>query len=182
MTKRTECTKLTKTIAWWNSKTFRSLRLARHSQFVLANEGLVVLAYYLENRDPDWDGKTVRMLDADSSDEPIAIVRFQRCLSHMFGPPNDEAFSGHPLAVRGLSAYGVFRVDNSSWLRKLERMNRVHPNHQPERFWELQHIVFAFHDSTFECICKEFNLRIRSGAIHNMLPEMVRLLKSNATQ
>ena len=59
---------------------------------VLANEGLVVLAYYLENRDPDWDGKTVRMLDADSSDEPIAIVRFQRCLSHIFGPLMTKVF------------------------------------------------------------------------------------------
>jgi len=149
---------------------------------VLADENAIALAYYLENRDPDWDGTTVRILDSVSSDEPVAIVRLRRCLAHMFGPPNDEAFSGHPLAARGLAPYCVFRVENSSWLRKLERMNRVHPYHRPEHFWELQHIVFAFHDSTFECICKEFDVRIRSGAIHNMIPEMVRLLKSNAAQ
>jgi len=75
-----------------------------------------------------------------------------------------------------------FRIENSSWLRKLERMNRVHPNHRPECFWEFQHVVFAFHDSTFECICKEFDVRIRRGAIHNMIPEMVRLLERNAPQ
>jgi hypothetical protein len=149
---------------------------------VLADEHVVVMAYYLEERDPSWDGTTVRIVDPISSDEPVAIVRFRRCRTHMFGPPNDEAFSGHPLAARGLSAYRAFRIENSSWLRKLERMNRVHPNHRPERFWEFQHVVFAFHDSTFECICKEFDVRIRRGAIHNMIPEMVRLLERNAPQ
>jgi hypothetical protein len=75
---------------------------------VLADEHVVVMAYYLEERDPSWDGTTVRIVDPISSDEPVAIVRFRRCRTHMFGPPNDEAFSGHPLAARGLSAYRAF--------------------------------------------------------------------------
>ena len=58
----------------------------------------------------------------------------------MFGPPNDEAFSGHPLASRGLHPYGAFKIENSSWIRHLEKMNSVHPNHHPERYFKLQHV------------------------------------------
>jgi hypothetical protein len=43
--------------------------------------------------------------------------------AHTFGPSNDEAFSGHPLAARGLTPYGAFKIENSSWVRHLERMN-----------------------------------------------------------
>ena len=42
-----------------------------------------------------------------------AFVKFHRCYATMFGPPNDEAFAGHPLARRGLAPYGAFRVENS---------------------------------------------------------------------
>ena len=52
----------------------------------------------------------------------------------MFGPPNDEAFDGHPLARRGLRPYGAFEVTHSSWIRQLEQMNSVHPHHSPPLF------------------------------------------------
>jgi hypothetical protein len=72
----------------------------------------------------------------------------------MFGSPNDEAFHGHPLAERGLGPYGAYRVEDSSWIRRLERMNSVHPRHDPERFRALTHCVLSFHDSTFECVAE----------------------------
>lgn len=136
----------------------------------------VVLAYYLDTADPSWDGQTVRVLDQEQSDEPIAIVRLD-CIAHMFGPPNDEAFSGHPLASRGLHPYGAFRIEGSSWIRKLERMNRVHPYHRPEHFEQLHHFVFAFHDSTFECVCcEDFDVRIEHGSVLGATPAMLALL------
>jgi hypothetical protein len=144
---------------------------------VLADEHAVVLAYYLEERSDEWDGSTVRMLDPIASDQPIAIVRFDHCMAHMFGPPNDEAFEGHPLAARGLEPYDAFRIDDSSWIRRLERMNSVHQYHDPKRFWELQHLVFAFHDSTFECVCKSFEIRTTRGALDDAIPEMTKLLR-----
>jgi len=143
---------------------------------VLADEHKVVLVYYLEERDPNWDGSTIRIVDAATSDEPIAIVRFNRCAVHTLGPPNDEAFSGHPLAKRGLRPYGVFRIDRSSWIRKLERMNAVHSQHLAERFGYLQHLIFTFHDSTFECVCKDFEVTTTRGSIAATIPEMVRRL------
>src|SRR5262249_17748356 len=72
--------------------------------------------------------------------------------AHYFGPPNDEALSGHPLYRKGLRHYGVCEVKNSSWVRALERMNRVHPSHHPRMFSRYRHFVFTFHDTTFECI------------------------------
>jgi hypothetical protein len=125
---------------------------------ILANEGRIVLAYYMESTDPSWDGTTVRVVDQERSSEPIALIRLET-FAHMFGPPNDEAFGGHPLASRGLHPYGAFHVENSSWIRGLERMNRVHEHHRPERFARFRHLVFAFHDSTFECVCRGFDVR-----------------------
>jgi hypothetical protein len=144
---------------------------------VIADEHRTALAYYLEDRDPLWDGTTVRMLNTATSDEPIAIVVFNQCYVHMFGPPNDEAFEGHPLENRGVHPYGIFRIEDSSWIRQLERMNSVHEHHKPERFWELQHLIFAFHDSTFECLCRSFDMKTRRGSLVSMVPEMVALLE-----
>jgi len=143
---------------------------------VLADEHRVVLAYYVERKEPGWDGSYVRIVDPLTSDEPIALVTFD-CSAHMFGPPNDEAFTGHPLASRGLRPYGVFQIENSSWIRKLEHMNSVHPNHRPEPYWRLKHLIFAFHDSTFECVCGAFEIKTTRGPIAAIIPEMVRMLK-----
>lgn len=142
---------------------------------IVANEGRPVLAYYMESTDPSWDGTTVRIVDQERSNEPIALIRLET-FAHMFGPPNDEAFSGHPLAGRGLHPYGAFRVENSSWIRRLERMNRVHEHHRPKRFEQFQHLVFAFHDSTFECVCREFDVRTEHGSMLDVTPAILALL------
>jgi hypothetical protein len=81
----------------------------------------------------------------------------------MFGPPNDETFEGHPLAARGLGPYGAFRIEDSFWIRRLERMNSVHHRHDPERFRALNHDVLAFHDSTFECVAEGVEFSLRPG-------------------
>jgi hypothetical protein len=114
-------------------------------------------------------------------DEPIAIVCFHGCRAHIFGPPNDEAFYGHPLASRGLRPYSVYRVEHSSWIRKLERMNSVHPNHRPEVFWNCQHLIFAFHDSTFECVCDRFDVSHTRRSMQDAIPQTVKLLEWDTT-
>lgn len=141
---------------------------------VLAGEHDVFLAYYLQNTPEGWDGTTVRIVGADSEGEPVAVVKFKRCTAHMFGPPNDEAFSGHPLADRGLNPYGVFEVKNSSWIRKLERMNAVHPYHDKQRYMEnKKHFIFAFHDTTFECVAEGFTVDVTTGSVKSMVPYML---------
>jgi hypothetical protein len=43
-------------------------------------------------------------------------------------------------------------------------------------FWKKRHLIFAFHDSTFECVCDGFDVRTAQGAIESVVPEMVKLL------
>ena len=140
---------------------------------VLSDEGKTFLAYLLQ---PNWSNPpTIEELEKDES---IAIVEFNSCSSLMFGPPNDEAFEGHPLESRGLHPYGVFEIEKSSWMRKLERMNSVHERHNPENSAGYKHFIFAFHDSTFECIAKSFEISIHEGSMESILSEMQKRLFS----
>lgn len=71
-------------------------------------------------------------------------------------------------------------VSHSSWIRRLEKMNSVHPYHRPDAFWKRRHLVFAFHDTTFECVCDGFEVRSARGSIESVVPEMVKLLEWSA--
>jgi hypothetical protein len=143
---------------------------------VVSDEHRLVVAYYVEESAPGPHA-AVRGLGPEDAQEPVAIVRFNVCRAQMWGPPNDEAFAGHPLASRGLHPYGAFEVVHSSWIRRLERMNAVHPRHRPEVFWQLRHVVLAFHDTTLECVCGGFDVTIVRGSIASVVPEMVKLLE-----
>jgi hypothetical protein len=145
---------------------------------VLADEHRVLLGYLLGVHDPDWDGTSVRMVGPDS-DGPGAIVEFHRARSYYFGAPNDEAFAGHPLATRGLRPYSVAKIANSSWIRRLEQMNSVHPYHRPDDYWRLSHFVFGFHDSTFECVADSFTAHTVPGPMTAIAAEMYRRLFSS---
>lgn len=139
---------------------------------VVASEHKVAVAYYLNDVPDDWDGSTVRMIGTDSK-EPVAIVVFEICYAHYFGPPNDEAFSSHPLENRGLEPYANFEVVNSSWIRKMELRNSVHPYHNKKRFMEgKKHFILAFHDSIFECVAQNFTIHIDKGSMIEMVSKM----------
>lgn len=75
------------------------------------------------------------MYEVDGRDR---VVELNDVLPSSVGAPLpvviDEAFRGHPLASRGLHPYAAFRVEDSSWVRRLECMNAVHDSHDPERF------------------------------------------------
>jgi hypothetical protein len=143
---------------------------------ILSDEHCLLLTYLLQTDTSDWDGASVRVVDLESSGEPLALVEFSGYASFMFGAPNDEAFHGHPLYSRGLKPYSAFVIENSSWIRQLERMNSVHPHHTPKRYEQLKHYVFAFHDSTFECAAESFTLTELSGSLAEILPEMQKRL------
>ena len=87
-------------------------------------------------------------------------VTFNLPHAHMVGPPNDETFSRHPLARRGLEPYGAFEIEHSSWIRQLKRMSSVHSHYSPEPFEWLRHYVFSFRDTTFECVAHGFDYEI----------------------
>ena len=99
----------------------------------------------------DDDGVVLGYLLAPLGEE-AAIVEFDGVKAHCFGMPNDEALPGHPLFDRGLGAGPAYEVRNSSWIRALERMNRVHPSHHPNLYSRCRHFIIPFHDTTFECV------------------------------
>jgi hypothetical protein len=53
----------------------------------------------------------------------------------------------------------------------------VHPRHQPERFAKRRHLIFTFHDTTFECVCDGFDVTLTYGSIAAAVPGMVELLE-----
>jgi hypothetical protein len=145
---------------------------------LVCDEGHVAHAYLVSEPDPTWDGSYATLVGPESDGYLVTIVQFRWPYAQMFGPPNDEAFHGHPLASRGLSPYAVYEVQQSSWLRRLERMNSVHWHHDKERFLSRRrHFVFAFHDSTFECIAEGFSFEIVRGSLRSVLPRMFGLLE-----
>jgi hypothetical protein len=134
---------------------------------VLSDEHKTLLGYIIQDA-PD----TLEL----TPDETFALIEFQRCRSYTFGSPNDEAFAGHPLANRGLQSYACFQIEDSSWIRQLERMNSVHPFHDPEVFSRYRHFVFAFHDSTFECVAENFTVSEHYGTVESLVSVMQRCL------
>jgi len=136
---------------------------------LLVGEHHLHLAYYMQDAPEGWNGKSVRVIDENTFNEPVALVEFVHPYAHMFGPPNDEAFAGHPLASRGLEPYGVFEIRDSSWIRQFERMNSVHPYHRAESFSKYRHYVFAFHDRTFECVAEDFKISVHTGSVASIL-------------
>ena len=116
------------------------------SPVVYASEGLLTVAYY-----------------TTPGDGAVALLSFSMPYIHIFGAPNDEALDGHPLYERGLSFYGAFEVCASSWIRSLERMNRVHMFHDASRFAAYRHFIVTFHDTTFECIAEGFAISTHKG-------------------
>ena len=147
---------------------------------VLADERRLLLAYLGERLRDTHGGAVVHVVDPSTQGEAVVLVEFARHRAYYHGPPNDEAFVGHPLASRGLRPYGAFEVRRSSWVRALERMNRAHEHHRPERYERLRHFVFAFHDSTFECVAEGYAISVHVGSLADALPEMTRRLGYSA--
>jgi hypothetical protein len=148
---------------------------------LIAGDGEVVLGYLVAESDPQWDGAHAEMVGRGSERESIAIVRFRSPRAHVFGAPNDETLSGHPLYSRGLLPYSAMEVQSSSWIRQLERMNAVHPMHEAIRFQSYRHFVFAFHDSTFECVAHGFDITLFHGSMRGALSHMACLLADSAS-
>jgi hypothetical protein len=143
---------------------------------LLRDENSAVIVYFVQAKIATLD--TAASLTAD---EPMAIVTFSPCYAVLHGPPNDETFSSHPLAQRGLHPYRSFEIKDSSWLRRLEEMNRVHPQHDPDRYAARRHFVIAFHDTTFECIALAFKVETVVSSHHVVIARMLRgLLRPDA--
>jgi len=108
--------------------------------------------------------------DAEDTNH-LGVVEFQRCICTKMGTPNDEVFHGHPLSGKGLELYCALEVKNSRWISELEAVNAVHRSYRAERWRDLKHYIFGFHDCTFECVAEGFSVDRRVATIRDVLTE-----------
>ena len=86
-----------------------------------------------------------------------AVVEFSRCRLTKFGYPNDEARWG--IARYQEISYGIYEVTNSEWIPEIVRLNRYSFPDTPDDT-TTRHFLFAFHDSTFECLATDMRLEL----------------------
>jgi len=92
-----------------------------------------------------------------------------------YGAPNDEARNGHPLAKYGLGLYGLFEVENSSWVTEAMTANRVHPSHSDKLFVGQRHFVACFKDVMLEVRCRNMEeVTMTSTQIFDLLASQIR--------
>lgn len=127
---------------------------------VVAHEHAVSLLFCLQVHDPSWDGTSIRVVGMESTDEPAAVIRFERPLWHRLGPPNEEAIAAHPLCRLGLRPYSNVEVLHSEVIAGFCNANRVHPYHKDSMFAGYRHFAIAFHDSVFEAISLDYSVEI----------------------
>jgi len=146
---------------------------------LIANDYKTLLVFLVDRPDPKWDGSYVTIKSpADRDVESLALVEFIRCASAKLGNPNDEVLSGHPLDGKGLDPYTPQIVRNSRWLAELERINSVHRQYNPERWRKLNHYVFWFHDTTFECVAESYKLELFEESVFNLLARVCQRMTS----
>jgi hypothetical protein len=85
--------------------------------------------------------------------EHIAL-RFVSVVGYKLTAVSDETMDGHPLTGRGLASYRAFVVNNSAWVKELESIDTVHPNHSPARWRTSRHYLLGFKDRMFEAIAE----------------------------
>jgi len=143
------------------------------------NDSRAFLAFFLRDSPPDWDGTWVRVRKPDDGmAEKIALVEFEGCICTKMGTPNEEVLRGHPLAGKGLAGYQAMSVKNSAWLKQVEAINAVHSHYKAERWRDLVHYILPFHDSTFECVARGFNVEVFEAPLSDLFARVCGRLSS----
>jgi hypothetical protein len=128
---------------------------------VLSNEHSLFLLYYYQHPDENILNVLIPSERNVTKDQGIAIISFEIYIVYKFGYPNDEVLQAHPYYNLGLSPYDLFEVVGSEWIEKIEKMNRIHPYHQPARYLLFKHFIITFKDSTFECIARDLSVEFK---------------------
>ena len=145
--------------------------------FLLCNDYRTFLTFYVRQPHPSWDGTWAKVVDPASEQRAaLCLVKFKNCMSAKLGHPNDEAQYGHPLSGRGLEGYTAQIVRNSPWLKEVAKINSVHPQDDSKRWKSINHYVFWFHDSTFECLAESYEVEMSSESMADLLSRVQRML------
>src|SRR5581483_7907491 len=145
--------------------------------FLLCSDYRTFLTFYVSQREPHWDGTYARVVDpASKAEASLCLVKFHHCASAKLGHPNDEAQRGHPLEGRGLEAYTAQIVRNSPWLAEVAKTNSAHLNDNPALWNSLNHYIFWFHESTFYCLAKAYEIELTVESMPELLSRVQAML------
>ena len=88
----------------------------------------------------------------ENHDGQIDALKFDFLL-YKYGYPNDEGLGVHTMSKFGLDFYGMFQVENSEWITKLENQRS---DKSYGLFEEYQHYIVTFKDVTIDILSKGF--------------------------
>src|SRR5436189_65736 len=92
--------------AWWRrSSSMPPSTAGAPLPHVFADEGRLLIAYIVDRLVPSFDGTNPRSISSATESQSIAILTADPYRVFQFGPPNDEAISGHRLYGLGLKPY-----------------------------------------------------------------------------
>ncbi|MDB5299287.1 MAG: hypothetical protein JWO87_950 [Phycisphaerales bacterium] len=145
---------------------------------VFVNDRRTFLTFYVKGPpDPKWDGSYVTVKKpGGGAAESLGLIEFTCCASAKLGSPNDEVFHGHYLHGRGQEPYEAQLVKNSPWIAELRNVNAVHGMFRPEGWDSLNHYVFWFHDSTFECVAEGYRVELHQTSMQDLAAEIIKRL------
>ena len=148
------------------------------SPSILATEERLLLSYYTEIRIPAASPRKPLLVN-EGVTGTVAIVDFRLPAAFFSVPLSNETLEAHPLAHRGegLKSCGVFRVENSTLIRRLIAAQYVHARPYPGAFASTKHYIFTFHDSVFEAVADGISVRTFPGSIRDAQNEMLELIR-----
>jgi hypothetical protein len=145
--------------------------------YLLQNDYRTFLTFFVHDVDPDWDGSYVAVRHPSSDlSEKLAVVEFDRCACTKMGTPNDEVLHGHPLNGKGLRGYIAMSVENSAWVKELQKINSVHSGYRAGAWRGQKHYILPFHDCTFECVAEGFKIEVFQMPLPELLAEICKRL------
>ena len=80
-----------------------------------------------------------------------------------------------------LKFYTAQIVRNSKWVKELETINKVHSLYNPKEWRLLNRYIFWFHDNTFECIAKSYNIEVFQKSMDEVFGEAANEFSLNQT-
>jgi hypothetical protein len=139
---------------------------------LLQNDNRTTVIYILSDKESYLDPPNEDVQGASGAPEWLGVVSFEGCVCSKMGTPNDEVFDGHRLWGKGFVPYEAMIVENSAWIRELEKINSVHRQYRSERWQQLHHYILPFHDCTFECVANGFKAKKLFKGLPQLLWEL----------
>lgn len=146
------------------------------SPTIISNDSELFIAFYASKE------STLFELQERNTvyDTGIFALKFKTYLKYTFGLPGNETIQGHPYSKLGMKPFSFYELRNSVLIKELQKIEKVHPSYNPEKWEMYKHYILTFHDNMFECIAQYFEIREENTSLYNQATAMLNEL--SATQ